>query len=768
MDRTPEKATTSSQPADPSVGAIFWVLILAAVHLFVSAPFTAVAQNSGTKKANLGDLKKNVPIPTDVPIVMNADHTDFDVKRKVYTARGNVRLVLGNYRVRADSVSVDAKSNTVTARGKVLVRLGGEVIEADKFKFNIGKFTGLLVNGKLRITRHNIYLEGKKLEKTGDTTYRIKRGSYTTCNGIPPDWRIYGRNLDITLDGYATLKHGLFYVKDVPVLYLPWLIYPTKQHRTTGFLMPTLSSSTVKGFDFRFPFFWNISPSFDATIVPRICTKRAAQTSLEFRYFPYENISGRLYGEYTYDWHFATDTGPRKHRFYVTWGHNQMLPGDLRFKVNANWLSDRDYFEFWGGLLDKRKRVRYLESIAVLNRQWNDFLFQAQARHFDDLDVPDNAVTVQNLPVVTGTAFNQQIPYTPFYFSSSLDYSNFFAGRADEKWLGSRLKMDAKFSLPIALGRYLKLEPSMTFLPKAYMARYWENDRVVNSVNTVRTDIYQVNTDAYTDFLSLFSGPFLGFPRVGHTIRPRVSWVFRPRSVSETYPVFDDSDRVDRESLLTAELRHTLTGRLGPGSYLDFLTFKLAQGYDFYAGPAPAGSLTEPLSLHGLTNTRAEFTLRPHSLIDLLAQAEYDPVLNRARKYSLDLGLMDHRGDLLRVVHQFTDNEKNEDLNRQTNVNLQVKLTSDLECFFQTQYTHQFDFSYFTSFGLSYHPQCWSVALKYSEAREQDPVVGRIKETDQTVFFTLSIGGLGPVYSMSRDWKEISGQTREADAPADR
>jgi LPS-assembly protein len=573
----------------------------------------------------------------------------------------------------------------------------------------------------------------------------------------------------VTLEGYGTLRHGFFYVRNIPVFYLPWLMYPAKRKRQSGFLMPTFANSSVRGFDARLPFFVDISPSVDATVVSRICSNRAAQASLEFRYFPYEDLNGRLYGEYTYDWKYGPQSNPNSHRFYVTWLHDQALVERVRLKANANWVSDRDYFEFWGDRFDRRLRVLYLESNAVVGRQWNNFLFQAEARHFDNLDLRDNSFTVQNLPIVTGTLFNQQIPYTPFYMSSDLVFSNYYAPKMHNQWLGSRLQMDTRLRLPVALGRFLKVEPSMTYFAKAYAASYYERDRAVDTVRAIRTDLYQVNADAFTDLNAVYERPWLGFQRIKHTVRPRVSWTYRPFASQKRFPVFDETDQLDRISILNAEMRQTLTGRLGPHEYLDFISLSLSQGYDFNLTRDSGNWLTEKFPfLYGWTNTHAELTVKPHSLVDLSAQAEYDPVLNRARKYSFNVGLMDHRGDLLRVVHQFTEDQKREDLNRQTNVNLQVKLTPNLDCFFENQFTHQFNFSYFTSFGVNYHPQCWNVMLRYSEVREQDPVTQKIKDADQTVFMTLSLYGLGQVYRFTRDWGEILGHSPESGVSATR
>lgn len=701
-------------------------------------------------------------LPAKIPIQVSADRLSYEHATGTIVVRGNVTLSQGNTRVRADSVSYNLKTGELSAKGKVIVRIGSDVVEAEHFTLNLREATGVIYNGKVLLTRNNVYLEGKTLEKVGESTYRIKEGSFTTCDGLNPDWRITGKDLDVTLEGYGVLKHGFFYVKDVPVFYMPWLVYPAKRKRQTGFLMPTMSNSSLKGFDIRLPFFFSISPSMDATIVPRVCTKRAAQASLEFRYIPYEDFKGQLYGEYTYDWKYGPEEAPRSHRFYATWRHDQGLLGGLRFKANGTWVSDRDYFEVWGGPLDRRLRVRYLESNAFLYKQTNHFLFQAEARHFDDLDLPNNALTIQNLPIVTGTLFASNLPYTPLYLSSNLVYDHFYAPIVHKQWLGSRVQADTRVSLPLALGRYLKLEPSMTYFARAYAAEYYERDKSVSSIQALRSDLYQVNADLFTDINSVFGGTLLGFQKIQHTVRPRFAWTYRPEANHKTYPQFDERDQWDQMSLLTAEIRHTLTGRIAPGEYLDFFTLSLSQGYDFEnqriaENPDPFG---KPIQ-YGWTNTLAELTLKPHALLDLSGQAEYDPVRNRARKYSVNFGIMDHRGDTIRVLHQFLEDEKREDLNRQTNVNMQLKVTSSLDCFFENQYTHQFNFSYFTAIGINYHPQCWNVVLRYSESRQQDPVTKKITDPDQTIFMTLSLYGLGQIYRFTRDWADLAGEAGE-------
>ena len=68
----------------------------------------------------------------------------------------------------------------------------------------------------------------------------------------------------------------------------------------------------------------------------------------------------------------------------------------------------------------------------------------------------------------------------------------------------------------------------MTYLAKAYSADYYEREKSKSSINSIRTDLYQINADAFTDINSVYEGSLFGFQRIQHSFRPRVGWVYRP------------------------------------------------------------------------------------------------------------------------------------------------------------------------------------------------------------------------------------------------
>ncbi len=206
------KAGRISKNSITTSNYIFLLLCYITINLLVisvdsaqAIPFLGPSTDSSDKQSTI--------LPTDIPIQLSADRLSFKYETNTYTAEGNVTISQGNVRLRADKIVYDGNTGEVSAEGKVIVRVGADVVEADKISIKLAAGTGVIFNGKLLLTRHNIYLEGKKLEKTGDSSYKIEEGSFTTCDGTRPDWRIRGKDLDVSLEGYGILNTVFFMLK---------------------------------------------------------------------------------------------------------------------------------------------------------------------------------------------------------------------------------------------------------------------------------------------------------------------------------------------------------------------------------------------------------------------------------------------------------------------------------------------------------------------------------------------------------------------------
>lgn len=197
---------------------------------------------------------------------------------------GNVNLRRGDQVLLADRLSYDQDKETYTAEGSVRYQDRGMRLIAARAKGDQGKDTHELEDIQYQLIRRRGNGGAKRITMKGDEG-SLHGSTYSTC---PPDarrWELRAQRIDVnTAEGMGTAHHATLRVGSIPVLYLPWFRFPIDDRRRTGLLYPAISSSGRNGFDWRQPIYLNLAPNYDATITPRLMTKRGLQLGGEFRY----------------------------------------------------------------------------------------------------------------------------------------------------------------------------------------------------------------------------------------------------------------------------------------------------------------------------------------------------------------------------------------------------------------------------------------------------------------------------------------------------
>src|SRR3990170_3060593 len=304
----------------------------------------------------------------DEPIERTADSINYDKAKDTYYAEGHVLVVQGKSSIRADKMTVDMKASHATAYGNV------ETIDEEG----------------------NVHITGEEIKKTGNQSYSVYRGNFTTCDceaDESPAWSFYSADADVTLGKYLTAWNTLFYVKSAPVFYFPYLIFPVETERESGFLPPRVGYSQVRGFEPDNSFFWAISESTDATFYLDIENIRGIGKGIEYRYALSKNTDGEFYF-----YHFTENdidrvrefrkgsdnlSRPRtagNDRWFLQYNHNQLLPGDIILKAYIKRVSDYEYFIDFGRNFEERS-LESLESNISLTKTWNAFNLVTQFRY---------------------------------------------------------------------------------------------------------------------------------------------------------------------------------------------------------------------------------------------------------------------------------------------------------------------------------------------------------------------------------------------------
>jgi LPS-assembly protein len=133
-------------------------------------------------------------------------------------------------------------------------------------------------------TANPFLFSGRVLIQTGEGSYRIVDGSMTNCRLPKPDWRLISRSIELN-NGEASTRNSVFEFLGIPLFYLP-LPAPSRDDtgRETGFLIPVLSNSSIKGFIVGEQFYWVINRSMDMIVGSEYYSKRGWAPNGDFRY----------------------------------------------------------------------------------------------------------------------------------------------------------------------------------------------------------------------------------------------------------------------------------------------------------------------------------------------------------------------------------------------------------------------------------------------------------------------------------------------------
>ncbi len=314
-------------------------------------------------------------------IFLRADEMS-GVAQQYVEASGKVELRTRSETVLADWLKYDFMQDMVWARGNVTLRRGLDWITGPEASFKRDAETGYFNAPKYFIGDVGGRGDASKITFVGPDRYDLTNARYTTCVAPNNDWYVTVGEMEVDkARKIATGHDAKVELLGMPLAYSPWIEFPLSNERQSGFLTPTLGSSGTRGFDFTAPYYLNLAPNYDATLIPRMMTKRGFQLGSQFRYLS-DSFQGEADAEILpHD--RITDT----ERWGYSWRHNQTLASGLTGFLNLNKVSDDTYFTDLSDRVALTSQTT-LPSEGGLIYTRGPLQFTAQAQTFQTLQDP--------------------------------------------------------------------------------------------------------------------------------------------------------------------------------------------------------------------------------------------------------------------------------------------------------------------------------------------------------------------------------------------
>lgn len=454
--------------------------------------------------------------------------------------RGDVLLTQGDRMISGDYAELYNQPQGVQLQGNVLFREPGFLLQGSSAKIELEHNTLEIKNA--RFVLHDVPAHGEagSIQRDADGVITLTDTTYSSCT--PGDELWFLKSSSMTLDpakGQGRAKHARFEIFDTPVFYVPYLIFPIGNQRHSGFLAPSFSINS-DGSDIAIPYYLNLAPNYDATVIPRIISSHGSQIGGEFRH-----LSPLFTSSVAGTW-LADDKERDIDRWLLSLKQHGGAQQPWSTVIDITRVSDNDYFDDLdnsGLSVTRSTNLQQMGSAGYMTDHWD---MRVEVQEFQTLR--DSVLTdpYNQLPeVFAGGSY-----YLGHGFSTKLSQSvSRFEHRDENQVTGDRLQGDyrlewrsnwqAGFIEPAVEFHYL--EQNLT------NARGDDHPSVAIPAATVDAGLVFVHDDAHYQ----------------QTLEPRIFYNYTEYKNQNDFQLFDTNEMTFGYAQLFRDYRFSGPDRIG-------------------------------------------------------------------------------------------------------------------------------------------------------------------------------------------------------------
>jgi LPS-assembly protein len=564
-----------------------------------------------------------------------------DYKRDDYAVlTGAVQVHYQDLDLSGDHVEINLTTKEVVAQGNVILDQGPKRMTGTTLNFDLDTKTGKMLQATAFVAA-DYFFAGVEIDKTGDDSYTVYNGIFTACDQKTPDWSFRLQRADVDVEGYAHMRHVTFRVKQVPVLFTPYLLYPAKKDRASGLLVPTVEYTGERGAALNLAYFQTLGQSYDTTFHLTPFLRGYVGGGDEFRYHPTEGTWGDWTGYAVRD-----PVDKDKLRWKVDVNHEtDDLPFGMRLVVHYQKYSDFDYLRDFERDFDTSS-LRFIDSRAFITGNWGPNLLNIQ---LDDNQILFNTgtdftsdVDQKKLPEFEYQLRSTKIGPTPFYaqMDNFFDYLEINRPGSYSGTYG-RLDLFPQITLPVNTFPWLSLSVTGGYRLTEYQKSInpttglsFENQGLTRSLPYGSAEIVGPS------FSKIMEYEIADFAKFKHVIEPRITYTYYGLFTDAQQlkvPQFDDIDA----PLSTNNVRIALDNRIlakpdtADASAREILLFEIARMYSFDSAFPLDQSTTDLKTASDASPIDFMLRFAPTEKLSTKGEVEYSTFFKRIESTSL-------------------------------------------------------------------------------------------------------------------------------------
>ena len=341
--------------------------------------------------------------------MIDADELVYDRDKNTVSAVGSVQLFYQGRVLQADRVVYNRTTKRVYAEGHAkMIDEHGDVVYGSRFELSDSFREGFIDSVQILTADKTRFTSPRVERSNGDVTV-LEKGAYTACEPCkdhperPPFWQVRAARIIENQETHTVyFEDAQMLVWGVPVFYMPYFSSPDSTvNKQTGILAPTFVSGANLGYGLSVPYFINLAPSYDLTLIPTYLSKqglfgeaiwrqRLANGIYSIQASGIDEQEPNLFSPYPYG------AGDQRLRGSVETKGNFFLNPYWQFGWNATWLSDKFYANDYKlqGIDFSNYYFQDVVSSVYLRGQADRSYFDLSAYHFEGTTANDDNRTL--------------------------------------------------------------------------------------------------------------------------------------------------------------------------------------------------------------------------------------------------------------------------------------------------------------------------------------------------------------------------------------
>ncbi|MFP5380717.1 MAG: LPS-assembly protein LptD [Gammaproteobacteria bacterium] len=698
------------------------------VLLLITGP--AVAEGLVLKKDV--ELGGSAVAGKDGPLFIAADRVE-STAPDIVEAHGNVEARKAGQNFFAQWLRYDITLNSVEAHGAVRLEQSLLSVEGGTLKFDLDDYSGELTNPTYRLTAQAGRGGAERIDFIDKERFALADATYTTCPVANDDWYLKVGELDIDRTrNVGTARGASLHFLGMPVLYTPWMDFALNDERKTGILAPTFGTTERSGLDVLVPYYLNLAPNYDATLYPRLLSKRGVQLGSEFRYL-LENARGENRLEY-----LPNDDEAGRSRWSMTLQNEYQVDANTHAGLLFNRVSDNDYFRDLSNLIAVTSQT-HLNREAWIATQRPGWQAELRAQSFQTLQdstaVAPIAELYARLPQARFSAA-RTLPGGPeFRFNGEATRFDHPDATQPE---GTRILAYPTVRLPLT-NSFGFLTPQL-----GWHGTYYALDDDADKAHLSRNlPIFSLDSGVVFERALHFAGQ-----EYEQTLEPRAYYVFAPHRDQDSIPNFDTAlldfsyaqmftenqfiggDRVNDANQLTLAVTSRFTEA---NSGLERLQVTLGQRY-YFSDQQVTLNPGEPARTSNATDLLAAVSGQITRDWRIDTAWQFDTQNGTTIRQNLGAAYRPGPGRALNFGYRFID-----ETTEQVDVSGQWPLSGRWYGMFRYNYSFQDDKLVEGLAGLEYNGGCWIVRGVFQRLATKED------QSTDAFFLQLELTGMGRI-----------------------